>query len=93
MSLGHNESVWADPRYRDSMLGGIRWVLGLEPGSAIPNPEVDSLRVEKGRCRRRCQTGASIGAVTNVARSLTCRTYCLDLTAMLANMPTASSPN
>jgi type 1 glutamine amidotransferase len=48
MSLGHNESVWADPRYRDSMLGGIRWVLGQEPGSATPNPEVDAAQVEKG---------------------------------------------
>ena len=48
MSLGHNESVWADPRYRDSMLGGIRWVLGQEPGSAAPNPEVDAAQVAKG---------------------------------------------
>lgn len=48
MSLGHNESVWADPRFRDSMLGGIKWILGLEPGSATPNPEVDAAQVEKG---------------------------------------------
>ena len=27
MSLGHNESVWANETYRASLLGGIRWVL------------------------------------------------------------------
>jgi uncharacterized protein len=49
MSLGHNESVWADPRYRESMLAGIRWVMGQVPGSATPNPEVDAAQVEKGK--------------------------------------------
>jgi hypothetical protein len=48
MSLGHNEAVWQDLRFRDSMLGGIKWVLGQEPGSATPNPEVDAAQVEKG---------------------------------------------
>ena len=48
MSLGHNESVWADPRYRDSMLGGIRWLLGQVPGNATPNPDVDAAQVAKG---------------------------------------------
>jgi uncharacterized protein len=48
MSLGHNESVWADPRFRDSMLGGIKWMLGLVSGSATPNPEIDAAQVEKG---------------------------------------------
>ncbi|HEY2882596.1 MAG TPA: ThuA domain-containing protein, partial [Pirellulales bacterium] len=32
MSLGHNESTWNDPRFRDSILGGIEWELGLKPG-------------------------------------------------------------
>jgi len=49
MSLGHNESTWADPRFRDSMLGGIKWVLGLAPGDATPNPEVSAAQVEKGK--------------------------------------------
>jgi type 1 glutamine amidotransferase len=48
MSLGHNEAVWEDPRFRDSMLGGIKWVAGKEPGSATPNPEVSAAEVEKG---------------------------------------------
>jgi type 1 glutamine amidotransferase len=49
MSLGHNEAVWLDPRYRDSLLGGIKWILGLEPGSATPNPEIEAVLVEKGK--------------------------------------------
>ncbi len=49
MSLGHNEAVWLDPRYRDSLLGGIQWILGLEPGSATPNPEIEAPLIEKGK--------------------------------------------
>ena len=49
LSLGHNEAVWADPRYRDSVLGGIRWELGLEPGDATPNPELSAARLEQGK--------------------------------------------
>ncbi len=37
MSLGHNESVWANPTYRQSLLGGINWILGNEKGDATPN--------------------------------------------------------
>ncbi|MEX2174444.1 MAG: ThuA domain-containing protein [Pirellulaceae bacterium] len=42
MSLGHNEAVWNDETYRTSLLGGIRWALNLEPGSAQPNPELSA---------------------------------------------------
>ena len=49
MSLGHNESTWADERFRDSMLGGIKWVLGLVPGDATPNPAVSAAQLEKGK--------------------------------------------
>jgi type 1 glutamine amidotransferase len=49
MSLGHNEAVWKDPRYKESMLGGIKWILGLEPGSAKPNPELEAPEIEKGK--------------------------------------------
>ena len=52
MSLGHNEAVWEDPRYRDSILGGIKWILGQEPGDATPNPEVSAGGIEKGERRR-----------------------------------------
>jgi len=49
MSLGHNESTWADDRFRDSMLGGIKWVLGSVPGDATPNPAVSAAQLEKGK--------------------------------------------
>ncbi|MFM8982906.1 MAG: ThuA domain-containing protein, partial [Spartobacteria bacterium] len=51
-SLGHREDIWSiDPalpkrlnsietasQFRSHLLGGIRWALGLAPGSADPNP-------------------------------------------------------
>jgi hypothetical protein len=49
MSLGHNEAVWANARFRDSMLGGIQWVLGQVRGDATPNPEVSAAELEKGK--------------------------------------------
>jgi uncharacterized protein len=49
ISLGHNEAVWADPRYRDSILGGIKWILGQSPGNAAPNPDVSATELEKGK--------------------------------------------
>ena len=42
MSLGHREDVWTNPKYMESLLGGIKWILGSEPGDATPNPEVSS---------------------------------------------------
>ncbi len=35
-SLGHREDVWQNEQYKKHILGGIKWSLGLEPGSAIP---------------------------------------------------------
>jgi len=49
MSLGHNESVWANETYRASLLGGIRWVLNLEPGDAQPNPELSAEQEKKAK--------------------------------------------
>jgi len=49
MSLGHNEAVWFDERYQASLLGGIRWILGLEPGDATPNPELCAELEKKAR--------------------------------------------
>lgn len=42
MSMGHREDVWENPTYQKSLLGGIRWLSGQEPGNAKPNPEVDA---------------------------------------------------
>ncbi len=49
MSLGHNEAVWANPLYLDSMLGGIKWILGLESGDATPNPDVSQAQEAKAK--------------------------------------------
>ncbi len=49
MSLGHNEAVWTNPQYMDSMLGGIKWILGQEKGDATPNPDLDAAQNEKAK--------------------------------------------
>jgi type 1 glutamine amidotransferase len=49
MSLGHNESVWADERYLESLLAGIKWELNLVEGDATPNPEVSAAQEKKAK--------------------------------------------
>ena len=45
ISLGHDKSVWANPKYQQCLLGAIRWILNLAPGDATPNPDL-SKRLE-----------------------------------------------
>jgi type 1 glutamine amidotransferase len=49
MSLGHREEVWTNPKYLESMLGGIKWIMGQEPGDATPNPDVSSAQEAKAK--------------------------------------------
>lgn len=49
MSLGHNESVWENPTYRASLLGGFKWILGLEQGDATPNPQLSAEQEAKAK--------------------------------------------
>jgi uncharacterized protein len=35
-SLGHREDVWLSDKYQKHIMGGIKWALGLEEGSAKP---------------------------------------------------------
>lgn len=49
MSLGHREDVWSNATYQESLLGGIRWMMGLEEGDATPNPELSAAQEEKAR--------------------------------------------
>lgn len=49
MSLGHREDVWTNEKYQQSLLGGIKWMLGLEAGDATPNPEVSSAEEAKAK--------------------------------------------
>ncbi|HEX4128723.1 MAG TPA: ThuA domain-containing protein [Pirellulales bacterium] len=49
MSLGHREDVWENPIYMASLLGGVKWILGMEPGDATPNPELSSAQEAKAK--------------------------------------------
>jgi uncharacterized protein len=49
MSLGHNESVWANPLYMQSLLGGVNWILGNEKADATPNPELSAAQEAKAK--------------------------------------------
>jgi hypothetical protein len=49
MSLGHREEVWANPTFQESLLGGIKWILGQEPGNATVNPEVSAQQDAKAK--------------------------------------------
>jgi hypothetical protein len=41
--------VWTNEKYRQSLLGGIKWMLGLEAGEAAPNPDVSSAQEAKAK--------------------------------------------
>jgi type 1 glutamine amidotransferase len=49
MSLGHNEAVWENPKYLESLAGGVKWILGKEEGNAKPNPEVSAEQEKKAK--------------------------------------------
>jgi type 1 glutamine amidotransferase len=49
MSLGHREEVWTNSKYLESLTGAVRWVMGLEPGDATPNPDVSSAADAKAK--------------------------------------------
>lgn len=49
MSLGHREDVWDNPTYQASLIGGVKWLLGVEPGDATPNPELSAEQEEIAR--------------------------------------------
>ena len=48
-NLGHNTETWSNKTFIDSLLGGIKWVLGQEQGDATPNPEVSKAQNEKAK--------------------------------------------
>jgi uncharacterized protein len=49
ISLGHDESVWANPKYQECLLGAVKWILNLEPGDATPNPELTKAQEAKAK--------------------------------------------
>ena len=46
MSLGHREDVWTSLTYQQSLLGGIKWILGQTKGASDPNPELSAKQQE-----------------------------------------------
>lgn len=46
-SLGHREDVWLSGKYQQHILGGIKWALGLEDGSAKPQDLTAELSKEE----------------------------------------------
>jgi type 1 glutamine amidotransferase len=49
ISLGHNESVWANSTYMQSIQGGVQWILGHKPGDATTNPELSAAQEAKAK--------------------------------------------
>ena len=49
MSLGHREDVWTNPTYQQSLLGGVKWILGHEKGEASPNPDLSAAQEKKAK--------------------------------------------
>jgi type 1 glutamine amidotransferase len=58
ISLGHNESVWANPKYQESLLGAMKWILNIEPGDATPNPDLSKAQEAKAKADDAAARGA-----------------------------------
>jgi type 1 glutamine amidotransferase len=39
-SMGHRRETWRDPRFQDSLIGGLKWTLGLAKGDATPTSKL-----------------------------------------------------
>jgi type 1 glutamine amidotransferase len=48
-NLGHNTETWSNKLFLESLVGGIKWVLGQESGDATPNPELSKAQEEKAK--------------------------------------------
>lgn len=48
-NLGHNETTWTNKAFLDSVTGAMKWIRGLETGSAKPNPELSKSWDEKSK--------------------------------------------
>jgi type 1 glutamine amidotransferase len=49
ISLGHREDVWTNPKYRQSLLGAVKWILHKAEGDATPNPDLSAQENEEAR--------------------------------------------
>jgi type 1 glutamine amidotransferase len=48
-NLGHNESTWANPLYKQHLLAGLKWAAKQVDGPAKPNPELQAELEQKAR--------------------------------------------
>lgn len=48
-NLGHNESTWANPLYKQHLLAGLKWAAKQVDGPAKPNPELQAEIENKAR--------------------------------------------
>jgi uncharacterized protein len=39
-SMGHRRETWRDPKFQESLLGGLKWTLGLAKGDATPSSKL-----------------------------------------------------
>jgi uncharacterized protein len=39
-SMGHKRETWRDPRFQESLLGGLKWVVGQAEGDATPSAKL-----------------------------------------------------
>jgi type 1 glutamine amidotransferase len=39
-SMGHRRETWRDPRFQESLIGGLKWTLGLAKGDATPSSKL-----------------------------------------------------
>jgi type 1 glutamine amidotransferase len=39
-SMGHRRETWRDPKFQESLIGGLKWSLGLAKGDATPSAKV-----------------------------------------------------
>ncbi|MBI1371921.1 MAG: ThuA domain-containing protein [Phycisphaera sp.] len=42
MSMGHREDMWTNPKYQESLMGAMKWIVGWESADATPNPELSA---------------------------------------------------
>ncbi len=39
-SMGHRRETWRDPKFQESLIGGLKWSLGLAKGDATPSAKL-----------------------------------------------------
>lgn len=48
-NLGHNNETWTNKTFQETLLHGVKWILGQEEGDATPNPELSKAEGDKAK--------------------------------------------